>query len=92
MSGLNDVRLITNEMYVPFANIERQITWPQGEERMENDAEHSFSLALVGMALGEQIGLDPQKIAYYATIHDLPELYAGDTSVWDEEGLTTKEA
>ncbi len=78
---LEDVTHLVHSAYVPFAEIERAIPWPYSEGRAENDAEHSYSLTLVGMALGEKLGLDPGKITYYATVHDLPELYAGDTSV-----------
>jgi putative hydrolase of HD superfamily len=84
------IRKLVHEAYIPFAEEERSIAWPNNTERRENDAEHSYSLALIGMALGEQLGMDPAKIAYYATIHDLPELYAGDTSVWDDRGRETK--
>lgn len=87
---INYVRKMMTEAYIPFAEEDRVIAWPGDLERSENDAEHSFSLALVGMALGERLGMDPKKIAYYSTIHDLPELYAGDTSVWDDEGRITK--
>lgn len=87
---IDHVRRLIGEAYIPFANEERAIPWPEQDDRLENDAEHSYSLALIGMALGERLGMDPAKIAYYATIHDLPELFAGDTSVWDEEGRKTK--
>ena len=84
---------LTSNLYVPFANEKRAIPWPTDpNRRLENDAEHSFQLALIGMALGKQLGLDTGRIAEYATVHDLVEVYAGDTSVWDTEGLKTKKA
>lgn len=84
------VRRLVQEAYIPFSEEERSIPWPNNSHRHENDSEHSYSLALIGIALGEQLGMDPAKIAYYATVHDLPELYAGDTSVWDDKGRETK--
>ena len=42
------------------------------------------------MALGAAVGLNPEKIAKHAVIHDLPEVYAGDVSVWDEEARKNK--
>ena len=86
---LKDIQRLV-EKYIKFAEVQRAIPWPGISRRLENDAEHSFSLALIGIALGSKIGLNPEKIAYYATLHDLPELYAGDVSVWDEKGLKTK--
>lgn len=87
---IQDVQKLTIGVYKPFAEIEREVPWPLTGNRYENDAEHSFSLALVGMALGDVIGLNPEKIAYYATIHDLVEVYAGDVSVWNEQGRKKK--
>ncbi len=87
---LEDVRLLISDLYIPFANIERAITWPHEAGRFENDAEHSFSLAIASAYAAEKLGLDPNKAAAYATVHDLLEVEAGDTSVWDEEGLKTK--
>lgn len=88
--GLRAVQYLATEGYIPFAEIERAIRWPGNALRFENDAEHSHSLAFVGAALGTELGLDAAKIALYATYHDFPERYAGDTSVWDKEGRTTK--
>ncbi len=87
---IQDVQKLTLDVYKPFAEIIREVPWPQSDRLYENDAEHSFSLALVGMALGGTIGLNPEKITYYAISHDLPEVFAGDVSVWDEEGRKKK--
>ena len=63
-----------------FALIER-ITLSLGKKRNENDAEHSFQLALSAWYLNEKdsLGLDVSRIARYALVHDLVEAYAGDT-------------
>jgi 5'-deoxynucleotidase YfbR-like HD superfamily hydrolase len=88
--GVNDVRALLFEAYIPFAEIERAIPWPNDPERMENDAEHSFSLALISGSIAAELGLDPNKAVALATVHDLVEVYAGDTSVWDAAGLLSK--
>lgn len=89
---LGGVQFLAEHAYIPFAEIKRAIPWPSSKvDRRENDAEHSYSLALIGATLAEPIGLDPAKVTLYATVHDFVERYAGDTSVWDKEGLETKE-
>ncbi len=89
---LNGVQFLAEHAYIPFAEIERAIPWPLSKiDRNENDAEHSYSLALIGATLAEPLGLDSAKVTLYATVHDFVERYAGDTSVWDEKLLETKE-
>jgi putative hydrolase of HD superfamily len=48
---------------------------------MENDAEHSFQLAMICWQLAEtkNLKLNKTKILQYALVHDLVEVYAGDT-------------
>jgi len=49
-------------------------------ERRENDAEHSFQVAMVAWYLANKLnlGLETEKLLAYALVHDLPEVYAGD--------------
>ncbi len=49
--------------------------------RAENDAEHSYMLALVATSLAEEYfpELDSGLVSKYANVHDLPESYVGDT-------------
>ncbi len=49
--------------------------------RRENDAEHSWHLALMVMALKDKLALDfdLEKALKIALIHDLPEVYTGDS-------------
>jgi putative hydrolase of HD superfamily len=51
------------------------------EGREENDAEHSFQLALVAWYIidTEKLGLDANLCMRYALVHDLVEVFAGDT-------------
>lgn len=53
--------------------------------RAENVAEHSHMLSLIGIALAEEHfpALDSGLVAKYATIHDMAEVYVGDTPAYD---------
>jgi putative hydrolases of HD superfamily len=53
-----------------------------GEDRRENDQEHSFALAMLAWHIAERKGLplDRLKLMRYALAHDLVEVYAGDTA------------
>lgn len=86
-----DVEALVTDLYVPFANESRAITWPTDFERLENDAEHSFSLSLIAGMVASRIGLNPERAAVLGAVHDLVEIHAGDTSVWDDDGLVTKD-
>lgn len=54
-------------------------------ELKEGDAEHSHQLGLVAWYLSEKLrlGLDKGKIFEYAAVHDLVEVYAGDTDPYN---------
>ena len=87
--GLEQVKYLLTDLYIPLAEVERDIPWPNGEG-LENDAEHSFSLTVIGATLGERYGMNPGKIALYALMHDVPERYAGDTAFFDDDRRKTK--
>ena len=63
-----------------FQQVKRSI-YATGEDRLENDAEHSFQLALVAWYLisSKKIDLDINLVIKYTIAHDLVEAYAGDT-------------
>ncbi len=65
---LNQFRAVKRTIYVPW------------EDRMENDAEHSFQLAMLAWYFIEvfDLELDLILVIKYALIHDLVETYAGD--------------
>jgi len=72
-----------------------RIVYVPDEERWENDAEHSYQLAMTAWYLIEtnKLNLDLQKVIYFALVHDLVEAYAGDTYVFDSpEVLANKHA
>ena len=56
--------------------------------RRENDAEHSWHLAMMALVLGEyanQPGLDLLQVVKMVLIHDLVEIDAGDTFCYDRD-------
>ena len=60
--------------------------------RRENDAEHSFHLALFVMILAEYSNepIDVLKAIKMVIVHDIVEIDAGDTYCYDTEGYMTK--
>lgn len=60
--------------------------------RRENDAEHSFHLALFAMTLAEHsnVPVDVLKVMKMVLIHDIVEIDAGDTYCYDQAGNQTK--
>lgn len=63
-------------------------------ERKENDAEHSWHLALMAVFLSEysKEPVDVLQVIKMVLIHDLVEIDAGDTYLYDEAGNGTKVA
>ncbi|MBE6772065.1 MAG: HD domain-containing protein [Ruminococcaceae bacterium] len=60
--------------------------------RRENDAEHSWHLAMLAMILEEYSAekIDLERVLKIALVHDLIEVYAGDTFAYDEKGNEDK--
>ena len=74
-------------------NILRMTSIADGSRR-ENDAEHSWSLAIMAFLFAEYVdeNIDLLKVIKMVLIHDLVEIYAGDTFCFDEAGMQDKEA
>ena len=74
-------------------NIFRQTYLADGK-RKENDAEHSWHLAIAAFLLKEYVAedVDVMKVMIMVLIHDLAEIDAGDTYAYDAEGAKTKRA
>lgn len=72
-------------------NIFRQTYLADGR-RKENDAEHSWHIALMAYLLQEyaEEPVDVTKVMLMVLIHDLVEIDAGDTYAYDSEGAKTK--
>lgn len=72
-------------------NIFRRNLLADGSRR-ENDAEHSWSLAMLAMLFEEYSAekVDMEKTLKIALVHDLVEVYAGDTFAYDLKGNEDK--
>lgn len=72
-------------------NIFRQTLLSDGK-RKENDAEHSWHIALMAILLKEyaEEEVDVLKVMTMVLIHDLVEIDAGDTYAYDDAGAATK--
>ena len=76
MQDLIAVQKLIND----FAKVKRSVYMPESDD-YENDVHHSFSLALLAWQIHDKLNLDLDvaKILKYALVHDLVEVYAGDT-------------
>ena len=74
-------------------NIFRQ-THLTGKGRNENDAEHSWHMALMAYLLREYANepVDIGRVMLMCMIHDIVEIDAGDTYAYDAENLKTQKA
>lgn len=62
--------------------------------RRENSAEHSWHIALMAVLLSEysmEDGIDLFRVVKMLLVHDIVEIDAGDTFVYDQDGLEDKE-
>lgn len=74
-------------------NIFRQ-THLSGHGRNENDAEHSWHMAVMAYLLREYANeeVDITKVMLMCLIHDIVEIEAGDTYTYDEEAKKTQKS
>ena len=72
-------------------NVFRQTYLADGN-RKENDAEHSWHMAIMAFLLKEyaQEEVDIMRVVLMVLIHDLVEIAAGDTYVYDAAGVATQ--
>ena len=64
-------------------------TYITDKSRQENSAEHSWHFALTALTLYEYCGIegvDISRVIKMALVHDLVEIYAGDTPAYDAKG------
>lgn len=75
-----DFAMLMEEM----KKIERQ-TRLIDSKRRENDAEHSYHVAMMAWILQDysDLEIDINKVIKMLLVHDLPEIYAGDVPVYD---------
>jgi len=69
-------------------SIERR-TYVGGSERRENDAEHCWHMALCALLLHREVGIEADlgHTLSLVLVHDLVEIYAGDTYAYDDAAL-----
>lgn len=81
-------RIIDKEKFV------QRRTYLSDGERLENDAEHAWHMAVMALLLSEYSNqdIDVLKVVSILLIHDLVEVYAGDTFAYDEEGKKSQRA
>jgi 5'-deoxynucleotidase YfbR-like HD superfamily hydrolase len=79
------------ELLLQFGEIDRRLLLPSGT-RDENDAEHSYMLAMTAWYIitKSKLPLDCGLAIKYALAHDLIETYAGDTFIYDSSGTADK--
>lgn len=70
----------------------QSVYFEDGKLKRENDAEHSWHMCMYAMVLKEYApkGTDISKCIKMMLIHDLVEIYAGDTYLYDEKGYEDK--
>jgi putative hydrolases of HD superfamily len=76
-----DIRSVKRAVYVP------------GENQYENDSEHGYQVALLALYIiqYQKLELDTFKAMVLAIVHDVVEVYAGDTHAFgDQAELDTK--
>jgi len=80
------------QLIADFAKVTRAVNLANNGQ-LENDVEHSYGLAITSWYLHDKIApeLDIAKILKYALSHDIVELHAGDTYVFDTAAVATKE-
>lgn len=92
-----DERLKKQMDFIREADKEKKVvrqTWLTDGSRKENDAEHSWHLAVMAMLLSEYANeeVDVLHVMSMVLVHDLVEIDAGDTYAYDSKGNKTKRA
>lgn len=79
MNDLQNILKFT-KLLNKFRQIERVIR-SNGGDRLENDVEHSYQLTMLAWYIisTQKLNLDIDLVIKYSLVHDLVEIYAGDT-------------
>jgi putative hydrolase of HD superfamily len=75
-------------------NVERR-TWITGQDRRENSAEHSWHVAVAALVLSEYASsseINLEKVMQMLLLHDIVEIEAGDTFLYDEHSNQDKKS
>lgn len=87
MNRTDIVRLIEFQaLLLQFSATERRLDVPPDFKKQENDTEHSYNLAMAAWFLSKYFPeLNRDKLIRLALVHNLVEIYAGDTYFYAEE-------
>lgn len=94
---LNNPRLLEQIRFIVEIDKLKQVLRQSvviGSNRNENDAEHSWHIAVMAVLLSEYSAdksIDMLKVIKMVLIHDIVEIDAGDTFCYDEKGCEDKE-
>ncbi|HVB19970.1 MAG TPA: HD domain-containing protein [Candidatus Paceibacterota bacterium] len=68
------------QLVLKFAGVER-ITYHEDGKTRETDTDHTVMLGIIGCSIAAKLypHLDLGRVSQYALVHDLVEVYAGDT-------------
>lgn len=76
-----------------FHNIDRVIHFSKSSDRRETDTEHSYTLAMLAWYIAQYFPeLDTNKCIRLALVHDLVEIYAGDTFTFGDKAMIDSKA
>lgn len=66
--------------------------WVYSEARFETVAEHNWHALLLAMLFADAApeGVDHNRVRDLLIVHDLVEVYAGDTPIWDDVAVATE--
>jgi putative hydrolase of HD superfamily len=81
-ADLADAVTDLGRLAMAFGRIDRTACYHEGGQLRESDSDHTVMLGWVAPALAHRLypgQLDSDLVAKYALVHDMPEVYAGDT-------------
>jgi putative hydrolase of HD superfamily len=89
-----DIIKLVSGIITPLFKQEFTMVMPFDLNRHENVGEHSFGVSMLACALAEQIDptLDTGKVAEYALVQDVAEVYVGDVTVWESDEALLKKS
>lgn len=91
MAELPSDVIALGELALAFGRVHRITYHPDGT-RPESDTDHTVMLSLIACGLAARLGLDVGEVAQLALIHDLVEVYAGDTATLRQPSAQDTEA
>ena len=94
---MNDIQKILEFFRIAIKMKETYRFTPKKDNGFENDAEHTWSVTMLCMLLGNRVqkelgvDLDFERMLKMAIIHDIAEVLTGDTKTWDVNARISKE-